>query len=126
MKKRYIIGLFLTILLVCTFLCWSSWDRHKVAEEKLAQKKILLSEEKKTETTSEEEEITDAVQINSGYYIMITEGYVCVYRAEDKCLYFQTNILAEDLPEEVRLELEQGKYMISEIEVYHYLESYSS
>ena len=57
---------------------------------------------------------------------MITEGYVCVYRAEDKCLYFQTDILAEDLPEEVRLELEQGKYMISEIEVYHYLESYSS
>lgn len=127
MEKRYTIGLFFAILtVVFALFCWSVWDRHKVIEEKTRQEKILLSEEKASEAETLEENVKYVIQVNGGYYIMITDGYVCVYRASDKSLYFQTEILAQDLPEDVCRELELGKYMSSEVEVYHYLESYSS
>lgn len=127
MEKRYTIGLFFAIsTVVFALFGWSVWDRHKVIEEKTRQEKILLSEEETSESETSRENIKHVMQVNGGYYIMITDGCVCVYRASDKSLYFQTEILMQDLPESVCRELEHGKYMSSEVEVYHYLESYSS
>lgn len=61
-----------------------------------------------------------------GYYIMAQEQCVSVFRADKQTLYFQTGILLEELPLSVQEEILQGKYMDSEMEVFHFLESYSS
>lgn len=62
----------------------------------------------------------------TGYYIMAQNHYVCVYKADKQTLYFQSEILLEDLPLVVQEEVNIGKYMSSEMEVFHFLESYSS
>lgn len=61
-----------------------------------------------------------------GYYIMAQNHHVCVFEADKQTLYFQTGILLEDLPLSVQEEVIEGKYMDSEMEVFHFLESYSS
>lgn len=70
--------------------------------------------------------IYDTTQETTGFYIMEVNGEVCVYKHDKKTLYFRTGLRAEDLPADVRYELKQGKFMDSELQVYHFIESYSS
>ncbi len=61
-----------------------------------------------------------------GYYLMVADHFIVVYREDKKTLYMNTDILLEDLDDALQAEIMQGKYMASEDEVYHFLESYSS
>lgn len=70
--------------------------------------------------------IFDKIQEEMGYFIIAQEQHVCVYKADKQTLYFESEILLEDLPLSVQEEVIQGKYMSSEMEVFHFLESYSS
>lgn len=70
--------------------------------------------------------IYDTAQGESGFYIMEVEGEVCVFEHDKKTLYFKTGLHPENLPVEVRLELQEGKFMDNELQVYHFIESYSS
>lgn len=70
--------------------------------------------------------IYDTTQETTGFYIMEVNGEVCVYKHDKKTLYFRTGLRVEDLPADVRYELKQGKFMDSELQVYHFIESYSS
>lgn len=70
--------------------------------------------------------IYDTTQETSGFYIMEVDGEVCVYKHDKKSLYFKTGLNVENLPADVRAELQKGKFMDSELQVYHFLESYSS
>lgn len=70
--------------------------------------------------------IFDAPEDEIGYYIMVQYEHVCVFKADKQTLYFQSGILLEDLPLTVQEEVKKGKYMSSEMEVFHFLESYSS
>lgn len=70
--------------------------------------------------------IYDTSQEDTGFYIMAYNHYVSVFRPDQETLYFQSDIKVEDLPASVQQEVIKGKYMSSEIEVFHFLESYSS
>ena len=70
--------------------------------------------------------IYDTAQGQSGFYIMEVDGEVCVFEYDKKTLYFKTGLHPENLPVEVRLELQEGKFMDNELQVYHFIESYSS
>lgn len=70
--------------------------------------------------------IYDTAQGESGFYIMEVDGEVCVFEYDKKTLYFKTGLHPENLPVEVRLELQEGKFMDNELQVYHFIESYSS
>ena len=70
--------------------------------------------------------IFDTTQEMTGFYIMETDGEVCVYEHDKTTLYFKTGLKAENLPADVRHELQEGKFMDSELQVYHFIESYSS
>ncbi len=61
-----------------------------------------------------------------GYYLMVADHFIVVYRADRQTLYMNTDILLEDLDDALQAEIMQGKYMASEEDVYHFLESYSS
>lgn len=70
--------------------------------------------------------IYDTTQETTGFYIMEVDGEVCVYEHDKTTLYFKTGLRVEHLPPDVRYELKNGKFMDSELQVYHFIESYSS
>ncbi len=70
--------------------------------------------------------IYDTAQGATGFYIMEVNGEICVYEHDKETLYFKTGLHAKSLPAEVRHELREGKFMDSELQVYHFIESYSS
>lgn len=70
--------------------------------------------------------IYDTTQETTGFYIMEVDGEVCVYEHDKTTLYFKTGLHPENLPADVRYELQEGKFMDSELQVYHFIESYSS
>lgn len=70
--------------------------------------------------------IYDTTVEQNGYYIMSVDGEIWIFKEDKKTLYFKTDLILEELPEKVRSEVLEGKYMNSEVQVYHFLESYSS
>lgn len=70
--------------------------------------------------------IYDTAEQQGGYYILEVDGEVRIYKSDKKTLYFRTGITLQDLPEDVAREIVEGKYMENEVQVYHFLESYSS
>ena len=70
--------------------------------------------------------IYDTTQGTTGFYMMEVDGEVCVFEHDKTTLYFRTGLKVEDLPADVRYELKEGKFMDSELQVYDFIESYSS
>jgi hypothetical protein len=62
----------------------------------------------------------------TGFYIMADNGDINVYKSDKKTLYFKTGLELDSLPDKVQSEVLEGKYLDSEIQVYHFIESYSS
>lgn len=61
-----------------------------------------------------------------GYYLMANDGHVCVYYEDMQTMYLTTGIALDRLPDEVRQEVLDKKYIKNEEELYNFLESYSS
>ena len=68
----------------------------------------------------------DATKKTSGYYLKELNGYVAVYRADGTSLYETTNIPVEALPDDLRADLDKGRYIETPEELYGFLENYSS
>lgn len=152
MKKRYMVGLFFICMIVFALIFFILWNRHKgdrdglfaypekmIAEKRVnEQNQLILGNDSGVEKTTDaeqgyiedgnitEESLVEMANIQTGYYLAAENGYVCIYKAEDKSLFYQSDILIEDLPKSLQEEISVGKYIDSEIEVYHFLESYSS
>lgn len=60
------------------------------------------------------------------YVLRVSEGHVCAYRTEDGSLYESTSIEARTLPRSIQEALADGIYLKSEVELYSFLESYTS
>lgn len=70
--------------------------------------------------------IYDTSKETVGFYIMEVDGEIGVYRQDKKTLYFRTSLDPKALPADVLNEVREGKFMETELQVYHFLESYSS
>ena len=57
---------------------------------------------------------------------MVADHFIVVYEQDKKTLYMNTDILLENLEVDLQAEIMKGKYIESEEELYHFLESYSS
>lgn len=95
------------------------------------EKRIALLEEKNeklAETQTQTQEVKESLNVVEPYeYILLEEkGYVAVYHTDRKTLYASTDILISELPEELQKEIEEGKYIGSEEQLYNFLENYSS
>ena len=64
--------------------------------------------------------------LDSGVYLKNDNGKVHVYRGDGVTVYEYTNIQVSSLPEAVQKEVEEGKFIKSEVELYSFLENYSS
>lgn len=71
----------------------------------------------------EEDDVRDQGQ---GYYLMVADHLIVVYRNDMQTLYMNTDILLESLEDALQAEIIQGKYLATEEEVLNFLESYSS
>ena len=61
-----------------------------------------------------------------GYYLMVADHLIVVYRGDQQTVYMNTDILLENLSDTLQAEIMQGKYLETEEEVFNFLESYSS
>lgn len=95
------------------------------------EKRIALLEEKNqklADTKTEVLDVKESLNVVEPYeYILLEEkGYVAVYHTDRKTLYASTDILVSELPQELQQEIEEGKYIGSEEQLYNFLENYSS
>lgn len=63
---------------------------------------------------------------NYKYFLVAENGFVTVYYADKSTVYEYTNISTEDLPDELKEEVVNGKYITTLDDLYNFLENYSS
>ena len=68
----------------------------------------------------------EPAQEEKGFFLLNENHYVVVYDHSLSRVYMNTDILVERLPEELRDEILNIKYVEDEKELYNFLESYSS
>ena len=68
----------------------------------------------------------EPVQEEKGFFLLNENHYVVVYDHSLSHVYMNTDILVERLPEQLREEILNIKYIENEQELYNFLESYSS
>ncbi|MDE7013061.1 MAG: hypothetical protein K2P19_00085 [Kineothrix sp.] len=65
-------------------------------------------------------------EVSTSFYLVNEKNYVVVYCDDLKTIYMNTNITLDSLPDELKQEIIQNKYVATEEELYNFLESYSS
>ena len=63
---------------------------------------------------------------SKGFYLCIVDHHVKVFCDDKTTVYLETELMADDFPEYLRVEMLQGLYMETEEQLYHFLETYSS
>lgn len=121
MDKKYRIGFFAALFLMVLLLTVGYRISYNVA----ADRQSALTQE---ENLKKEDSIAakGEARQSKGYFLKILEGYVAVYYQDKETLYELTNIPAESLPNEVKNQLLDGKYVKNDKELYAFLENYSS
>lgn len=123
MKTRYIIGFFVLFLLAGIVLTAG----YQYTYNKVIQRQTAYVQEGIQDTQSIAAE-GGAVknEEDKGFYLMELHGFVAVYLSDKNTVYEFTEIPVNDLPEEVRGEIAEGKYVPTVKELYAFLENYSS
>jgi len=119
MKKTNRIRLFLFVgVLVCCIAYGGGYYQS------LQQKEENIS----SDETAQPTEIMESSNVVSAYQFVLGEedGYVVVYYADAETVYATTDIKYEYLPERLQTEIQQGKQISTEKELYNFLENYSS
>lgn len=83
--------------------------------------RVVVCKYYKIDTDDEPEQ-----DFGTGFYLMVADHFIVVYREDKQTLYVSTDILLESLEDALQAEIIQGKYVETEEEVYNFLESYSS
>lgn len=65
-------------------------------------------------------------ELSTSFYLVNEKNYVVVYCDDLKTVYMNTNITLDSLPDALKQEIIQNKYIATEEELYNFLESYSS
>ena len=117
MTKRYRIGILLCTIMIC-LLYYASYQ-HMYGEK-------AMPNEKGTEPFAVLEAEAGREEGLYQYCLKEKDGVVCVYLKDGVTLHEKTSILIEQLPERIREEVRQGKYLRDEKELYDFLENYSS
>lgn len=65
-------------------------------------------------------------EISTSFYLVNQKNFVVVYCDDLRTIYMNTNITLDSLPDTLKQEIIQNKYIATEEELYNFLESYSS
>ena len=80
------------------------------------------AEEPDTEPVAE----STLIQKSYEYVIVAEDGYLSVYRADQKTKYMDTDISVKELNDDIKEEIRHGKKFENAEELYGFLENYSS
>lgn len=78
------------------------------------------------ESVEEDTMMADTTTAEQGFYLLEKDGMVFVYKGDKTTLYESTSIPMTILPQKLQTEIKSGKYLKSELELYSFLENYSS
>ena len=125
--KKYSIGLFV-LFLGCVALIGAAYQFSFQYSKKQAEEEARLKQEMMESVKEEEDAVAAEGNVSKGevFYLMDLNGFVAVYKADKETIYEYTNIVVEDLPEDVRQEIQEGKEIRSAEKLYGFLENYSS
>ena len=124
MKSRYIIGFFAVFLLAGIVLTAGyQFTYNRVIERQAAQARDEVYD---AESIAAEGGAVKNTQEDEGYYLMELHGFVVVYLSDKETIYEFTEIPVNDLPEEVKQGVAEGKHISTVKELYAFLENYSS
>ena len=102
---------------------WKTYEERIVLLQQ--QNEALLAQQ---ETSRETQRLAESMKTVEPYvYILLEEnGYVAVYHADGETLFSTTDILMADLPEDLQEEIQNGKPIENEAQLYNFLENYTS
>ena len=101
------------------------WDAYEQRIALLEQKnQTLISRQQEMEIENATESLN--VIVPYAYVLLPEDGFVAVYQADRETLYATTGILLENLPDKLQKEIQDGKIIDSEEQLYNFLENYSS
>ena len=130
MKQKYYIGFFMTVFFMVSLLgIGYQMSYQYVVDRHEAQVKAEQEQEREQIPEAPKEELVTTrgtAQKNEGYYLCALQGYVVVYLGDHETIYEMTEIQLDTLPDNVRSEVESGKYVETARELYGFLENYSS
>ena len=130
MKQKYYIGFFMTVFFMVSLLgIGNQMSYQYVVDRHAAQVKAEQEQEREQIPEAPKEELVTTrgtAQKNEGYYLCALQGYVVVYLGDHETIYEMTEIPLDTLPDNVRSEVESGKYVETARELYGFLENYSS
>lgn len=130
MKQKYYIGFFMTVFFMVSLLgIGYQMSYQYVVDRHAAQVKAEQEQEREQIPEAPKEELVTTkgtAQKNEGYYLCALQGYVVVYLGDHETIYEMTEIQLDTLPDNVRSEVESGKYVETARELYGFLENYSS
>ena len=125
MRNKYGIGFLSVVLILALAVTFARHSSSRAATRKSEATLLAVEEVKKAQ--AEETVTADGHALKEDcYYLKNVNGYVVVFLSDKKTAYEYTDILCEELPEAVREEIANGKYIENQEELYGFLENYSS
>ena len=125
MKQKYYIGFFMAVFLVASLLGIG----YQMSYQYVVDRQTARAESMPVVPEQPKEELVTTkgtAQKNEGYYLCALQGYVVVYLGDHETIYEMTEISLSTLPDNVRAEIEAGKFIETAKELYGFLENYSS
>lgn len=122
MSRKYSVAFFgfIILLVIIIYLNNISYEKENIIEPYISPDEI-------TDDILATDSSVKNVYINKDcYYLCEVNGYIVVYKSDKKTPYEYTDILYKELPELLKKEIKNGKYIKDEKELYGFLENYSS
>ena len=131
MKKQNQMALYITVLFCCSAVFFAGstlFSREKISAIPQTGEEIEQKIEIPRENQIKSQDILESDVKISPYKFVLKEedGYVIVYRGDGKTFYDYTDISMESLPIKLQQEIQKGKNISDEEQLYHFLENYSS
>lgn len=135
--KRIGLAILFTIIVTVGIAIYYAWHQEEDSPESMHNVELVeepavpkqpaeASQELASESVESKAEDLAAFESNYRFVMVSENNYVVVYELPDREIYEYTDLILDVLPEEVRQEIREEKYIRDEEELYNFLENYTS
>ena len=125
MKKVNVIRIFSVLAVLVLIVCYQIALQRQIDEPQETEEAEAVLEEEE-EPSSEETAVPVIQTIEYKFIIVEEEDYLTVYRADQSSVYEYTDIRYSDLEDSLRQKIRKGYCIKDEVELFGFLENYSS
>ena len=131
--SRKVLGILLGAVVVLALFIFGYWylgkDVGTPPEEQRGTELVesLPAENQPSQTAAGQDVRKEEPQAEEYQFVLVNNNnYVAVYKLPENEIYEYTDVILDVLPEELREEIREGKYLKGEEELYNFLENYTS